>query len=136
MYKLVKSPIALGLISGVLTYSYYYYKNEKKSDDDPTKKNKIDLIIPCIVAVVIWFVSSTYFDYAQDIYSDDLNDFDELEPDIPMNVSRKAIFCDNTGRCEEIEFSSNQSYQQLYGGKNMSNLKIPKTDVFIDLATF
>ena len=133
LHKLVKSPIALGLISGVLTYSYYYYKNEQKSDDDPNKKKKIDLIVPCIVAVVIWFVSSTYFDYTCDDLDDpdDLNNFDELEPDVHIN--RKAIFCDNSGRCEELDFSSNQP---LYGTKNMSNLKIPKTDVFIDLATF
>jgi hypothetical protein len=61
----LKNPILIGLISGALIYGYLVIttneKNKKKSKKD--EKDKVNLLIPLVVGVIVWFLTYAYFDY-------------------------------------------------------------------------
>lgn len=57
----LKNPVVVGVIAGVITYIILYYKD--KNEKDPKIKQKyIGLTIPAIVALIIWFISGSYFE--------------------------------------------------------------------------
>lgn len=56
---ILKNPIIIGLICGIITYGYLYYtaKNDKKKN----KLKKINLLIPLAVTCIGWFIAHAYF---------------------------------------------------------------------------
>uniref|UniRef100_A0A6C0E8Z6 Uncharacterized protein n=1 Tax=viral metagenome TaxID=1070528 RepID=A0A6C0E8Z6_9ZZZZ len=62
----IRNPVILGLIAGVLTYLYIAWKDKKdrKKKKNKNKKSKFTgLAIPGVVALIVWFVACGYFDY-------------------------------------------------------------------------
>ena len=55
---LLKNPLIIGLVLGVVTYLYLMWTNNKKDN----KKKKPGLITPIIVAVLACIIASIYFD--------------------------------------------------------------------------
>ena len=60
---LLKNPIVIGAVAGAITYAYMYWENEQKYKKKPSvKKKSVSLIAPAVVAVIVWFIASSYFD--------------------------------------------------------------------------
>jgi hypothetical protein len=91
---IVKNPVILGLVAGVLTYLYMKWnKNEeqKEGKKGKGKKNKnkdkdeeseyTSLIIPAVVAAIIWFMAYGYFEYSKP--SSDVASVQQTLPNIP-----------------------------------------------------
>jgi hypothetical protein len=58
--SIIKNPITIGLIAGLITYVYMKWKNEKKHNKNKKYKED-DLLIPLAVFIVFWFISYAYF---------------------------------------------------------------------------
>jgi hypothetical protein len=63
--KIIKNPVLIGLIAGILSYFYLKWKNDKKKNIKSNKK-KINLIIPLFISIVFWFISYAYFSLDED----------------------------------------------------------------------
>jgi hypothetical protein len=57
---IVKNPIIIGLLAGLITYMYMRWKNDYYNKDKKKRKD-INLLIPFSVFVVFWFISYAYF---------------------------------------------------------------------------
>lgn len=60
----VKNPIMIGLVAGMITYMYIKWRNESmvKKNKNKKKKNKdVNLLIPLSVFILFWFISYAYF---------------------------------------------------------------------------
>lgn len=68
----LKDPVVISIICGVIVFLYLWYN----LDDDSDKKNKkkshiekikeINLLIPIIASIIIWFITSCYFENSDD----------------------------------------------------------------------
>jgi hypothetical protein len=74
---IVKNPVILGLVAGVLTYLYMKWnkredekkgkgrKNKNKNKDKSEDSEYTSLIIPAVVAAIVWFMAYGYFEYSK-----------------------------------------------------------------------
>lgn len=65
---IIKNPVVLGLIAGVLTYIYLWWSksnNSSKKNGKKYKKDKgdVNIMIPGIVALVVWFIAYGYTEF-------------------------------------------------------------------------
>ncbi len=125
--NIVKNPVFIGVITGVVVYLYLKYQLDEKNKRLIKKKKKIaeedvNLMIPLVVGALAWFFSMNYFE-------------DEIEQeinDIPITISKNAEineFNNELKRIVESLSDSAESYQILGKGLNIPN-KLP--DVFIE----
>lgn len=65
MDGIIKNPIIIGLVAGVITYAYLSWQTEKENKKKKHRKNKedVNLLIPLVVAIIMWFVAYAYFEY-------------------------------------------------------------------------
>lgn len=59
---IIKNPILIGLIAGLLSYMYLKWKTDKYNKKK-LKKKKINLLIPFALFAVFWFISHAYFSF-------------------------------------------------------------------------
>ena len=66
MTDLFKNPVSIGVFAGLLTYFYLVW--DKRNEIERAKKNKkykvnkkVDILIPALVAIVVWFIAYLYF---------------------------------------------------------------------------
>ena len=118
MLDILKSPIILGVIAAVGTYMYMYWEMEKKYKKNPKiKRKQVNILTPGIIGIVVWFIASSYMG--------------EKVPqikNIPIYQSKNIVQGGtlNDGSCGSL------SYHLIKD----NGIKLPNTDVFIDLAPF
>lgn len=111
----LKNPIVIGALAGLITYGYFYYDAQKNKEDNNIKKS-VPILTPLIVAVIVWFVTSCYFDRCCET--------------VKLNV-----LTPNQRTVHTLSNNSDintRSYHLI--GKN--KIRLPSTDVFIDIANF
>ena len=117
MLNILKSPLLLGLIAAVGIYTYLYWKMEKEYRNNPTIKRKsVNILTPGIVGIVVWFVASSYM----------CKDLPQIK-NMPIYHSKNVVH----GALDEIP-SGSVSYHLIKD----NSIKMPNTDVFIELAPF
>ncbi len=125
--NIVKNPVFIGVITGVVVYLYLKYQLDEKNKRLIKKKKKIseedvNLMIPLVIGALAWFFSMNYFE-------------DEIEQEIeniPMSLSKQGEINEINNELKKIVESftdSAESYQILGKGLNIPN-KLP--DVFIE----
>lgn len=131
--SILKNPIILGIIMTILTYFYLYWENKKKYEkNSKVPKEQVNIIIPIAVGVLTWFVIYSFFSNKT---SGDIQPIQTIEAQTggvikliennPTNIKTKI-----SERLTDT-FDS-QTYHLI--GKNA--IKLPQTDVFIDIAKF
>jgi hypothetical protein len=121
----LKNPLIIGLIAATITYLYLYWEADKKHKKNPkSKKIPVSLITPGIVGVIVWFIASTYLTSKPKSSSMTSHQNFRSKPSIVHNYKLVNSVSDGS--------SGSGSYHLI--GKN--NVKLPPTDVFIDLARF
>jgi len=65
MDGIIKNPIIIGLVAGVITYAYLTYEADKNNKKKKHRKEKeeVNLLMPLAVAIIFWFISYAYFEY-------------------------------------------------------------------------
>ena len=129
--EFLKNPIVLGLLATVLTYIYFHWKAEQERKKNPdAKRKRPNFLIPGISGVVVWFLASSYFEQANPKlieqsagYKDPHTAFAPPSP-IENSVANKVV--------DSAVSTTSHSYH--YIGKN--KVRLPPTDVFIDIAKF
>ena len=110
---ILKNPIILAALAGVSVYLYMKWDADKKAKKDPSlPKKKVNCIPALAVAVIVWFLSSSYFE----------SETEECKKKI-QNMQPERFRLTN----------SNSASIHLIGKRN---IRVPPTDVFIDLAPF
>jgi len=119
--NLVKNPIVIGIIAGIITYLYIHWNNETKHKKNPKSKRKpVSLVTPIVVSIIVWFIATNYLDTVTKQIGGGKK--------VANAPSQKLI---NVNAAINNSIGS-ESYHII--GKN--NIRLPPTDVFIDLARF
>lgn len=115
----LKNPILLAMIAATITYLYLWWKNKKDKEEGKTDVQEVPYMIPIAVGLITLFITYNLFGTTSPITT---------EP-------AKVTLLENNPTVAEggmtDTFGSN-TYHLV--GKN--NIKLPQTDVFIDIARF
>ena len=73
LVEILKNPVIIGILAGTIVYNYMAW-NRKKEIEKRLKKGKQikesqkynDIIIPSIVAIIVWFITFAYFNYKEE----------------------------------------------------------------------
>jgi hypothetical protein len=85
MNKIIKNPVLIAVVAGVLAYTYMAWKRrEQLKKSKKARKNKklkyVDIIIPGIIAVIAWFLAYGYLHYnVESIDSDNIQPMNGVE---------------------------------------------------------
>lgn len=62
---IIKNPIVIAILAGAITYVYLSRDSDENYNKKKNKKSKkeINLAIPLVVAVIVWFLAYSYFEY-------------------------------------------------------------------------
>lgn len=65
MDGIIKNPIIIGLVTGVITYAYLSWQADKENSKKKNRKNKeeVNLLIPLAVSIIVWFIAYAYFEH-------------------------------------------------------------------------
>lgn len=128
----LKNPIILAILAAGLTYLYLWWDNEKKYEkDQKIPKESISLITPAIVGALTWFVAYNYFGNSV------LTEITNVESKNIQQGGLKLIEADPIKNKTNISDRLTDSFDSKtfhLVGKNA--IKLPQTDVFIDIAKF
>lgn len=115
--NLLQNPIILAILAAALAYLYLYLEHKKKQEENPKAKiEPISYTVPLVVGFGTLFVAYSFFG----------NKPEQGNLEIPVKASEKF----SEGGATD-SFGSN-TFRLV--GKN--SIKLPQTDVFIDLAHF
>ena len=135
-----KNPIILGILGAILSYVYLYWRAEQKHKEDKSvKREQVNILIPGAIGVIVWFIAATYFD--NDSGSGNGYNHPKLSDKSLNNTSVQNMtggskgntnVSNTTSVSEPSKMVQNKSYHLI--GKN--KVRLPPTDVFIDVAKF
>lgn len=137
----LKNPVILAIIAGVLTYAYMWWDNKQKKEKNPKAViEEIDYVLPAMVALLTLFITYNLFGFNSSSPTNITNSnveqvIEQAKPTLQggtkliegNNMPLQTRFSDKLAD----SFDSN-TYHLL--GKN--TIKLPQTDVFIDIAKF
>lgn len=73
LVEILKNPVIFGLLAGAIVYNYMAWNRKKEIEKRLKKGKKIkdsmkynDIVIPSIVAIIVWFISFAYFNYKEE----------------------------------------------------------------------
>jgi len=146
--SIFKNPIFLAIIVTALTYMYLYWENKKKQDENPKANiEPISITTPIIVGLLTLFIAYNYFGMPQP--NIDNSSIEELyknkTPELVQNagnIAGKAL--------NEINLLGKTSINKMRLSDRMTDsfgsntfhlidknvIRLPQTDVFIDIAKF
>lgn len=136
-FNFLKNPIILAILAGILTYIYMWWDNKKKKEKNPKATiEEIDYIPPAMVALLTLFVSYNLFGNGDGI----LPSTQEIVANsLPKDLNGQNGPNLQGGKMIQNRFSdklaeSFDSHTYHLLGKN--TIKLPQTDVFIDIVKF
>ena len=131
---IVKNPIIIGVIAGVIAYVYLSWDIEEKNKKNKKRGRKLEevnLLIPLVVAVLGWFIAYAYLQYGDEKMYMGNASINPLQPDrrgIPIPIGRQL-----PGRFSGDVFTGSSdvhSFALMTGGVTVPS-KLP--DVMLDL---
>lgn len=125
----LKNPIVLGIVATVLTYIYFHWKAEQEHKKNPeAKRKRPNFLIPGIAGLITWFLASSYFDQQNPKLIEQSAGYQDphtaVHPPTPNSNANEVM--------DSAMSSASNSYHLI--GKN--KVRLPPTDVFIDIAKF
>ena len=115
---MLKNPIILGILTGVLIYAFLYWQEERKYKKDQNYKKNVNFLIPGITAALVWFMAGSYFDNNEKVSK------------LPKNSIIHKL--DENVLISESNNSDSKSYRLIGKGK----IELPEQEVFLNLANF
>ena len=138
--SLLKNPIILAILAAALTYAYLYWDNMKKKEANPKADIKpVDYTTPAIVGLVSLFIGYSMFGFNNSkVKPDEVGEVLQ-NSNKPSNLEESAanlmggVSKLGTNFSDKLADSFDSNTYHLIG-KNA--IRLPNTDVFIDLAKF
>jgi len=136
LISLFQNPIILAIIAGALTYAYLYWDNMKKKEKNPKADiPPVDYTTPAIVGIMALFIGYSLFGFSKKSSMDEVGQV--IETANPRLVEKPSDLVGghkmNTNFSDKFADSFDSNTYHLIG-KNA--IRLPNTDVFIDLAKF
>ena len=136
----LKNPIILAIIAGILTYAYMWWDNKQKKEKNPKAViEEIDYVPPAMVALLTLFIAYNLFGNTNSLSTGITNANVEqvIEQTKPTLQGGSNLIEGNPHvqtRFSDKMADSFDSHTYHLLGKN--TIKLPQTDVFIDIAKF
>ena len=80
LVEILKNPVIFGLLAGAIVYNYMAWVRKKEIEKRLKKGKKIksslnnnDIIIPSIVAIIVWFIAFAYFNHKDTMHIEATN---------------------------------------------------------------
>ena len=129
----LKNPIFIGILAAGLTYLYMWWQNKKKQESNPKAViEEIDYTPPILVGLIALFIAYNLFGSESDSVGEVINQTKNIEGGSNIKlIEGKPMM--HTRFSDKLADSFDSNTYHLIG-KNM--IKIPQTDVFIDIAKF
>lgn len=130
IWNIIKNPVMIGLIAGIITYTYMKWRNDKdnaKNKDKNKKKKDINLLIPLSVFIVFWFISYAYFsssDADVAVTSNGSESIKELKSDLAKELAMEPPVSYKFSK--ETETSEPKSFFMVSNGVQIPT-KLPDT---------
>lgn len=121
-FDLLKNPIVIGLILGTITYLYLYWENKKKKEKNDKIVDGVNYYIPIAVAILGWFI-------AYNIFGKWNTTIDTANIQPTSNIQQGCGPVNNP-------VSDNIKNNDVYHVATKNTIRLPQTDVFIDIAKF
>ncbi|CAH6421607.1 Hypothetical protein KVN_LOCUS370 [uncultured virus] len=133
--KFLKNPIILGIFAAVIAYLYLYWQEDRKQKENAKYvKQPINILIPGVIGILVWFLSSYYFDSFGS--SNNSIDSKNIEQNLKQSINspeKPNLVAQQSYKLTKSDDSlCSKSYHLV--GKN--KVRLPPTDVFIDVAKF
>lgn len=131
---IIKNPIVVGLIASVITYIYLSWRaseNNKKKKSKDKKKEEVNLLIPLIVGVIVWFVMYGYLEYKStnlETHNPSNTNYQQIVQPLPLAPDAKFRFAKDV---MPSSTSEPKSFSILTGGVSVPTKALP--DVMLDL---
>jgi hypothetical protein len=128
-----KNPIFIAIIAAGLTYLYMWWDNKKKQEDNPKAAiEELDITPPILVGLVALFIAYNLFGFGGNTSDNTIEQVKNLEGGNGVKlIEGKPLM--HTKFSDKLADSFDSNTYHLIG-KNM--IKLPQTDVFIDIAKF
>ena len=131
--SILKNPLVVGILGAALTYLYIWWEEKKRREKNPKAKERpINVITPAVGGIIGWFIASNYFNNTNNVpVMPDIKR--EVQTAIPQIVGgNKHVIVNNNGGIDSEGSLGSASYHII----SKNNVRLPPTDVFIDLAKF
>lgn len=133
-FSFLKNPIVLAIIAMVITYAYMQWDNKKKQEENPKANiEEVTYTTPIIVGLLTLFMSQSFFTINSTapaaISGDQVAQV--IEQSKPQLTGGSGDLLNQNVPKMTDTFNSETYYRV---DKNM--IRLPQTDVFIDLAKF
>lgn len=137
-FSFLKNPIVLAILAAVITYLYMYWQNKETQEKNPKAKPiPVDYTTPIIIGLMTLFITYCLFGF-NGKKSDSVGDILEKGNTVQTGGNSVQILEPNSAliktRLSDRMTDSFDSNTFHLVGKN--SIKLPQTDVFIDIAKF
>ena len=130
-FSFLKNPIVLAIIATALTYAYMYWDNKKKQEENPKANiEEVTYTTPIIVGLLTLFITQSYFTINTNNTTDAVGKV--IEETAKPQLTGGSINLLNQNVPKMTDTFNSETYHLV--GKN--TIRLPQTDVFIDLAKF
>ena len=116
----LKNPIVIGIITFAVVFMYLKWDVDRKYQEDPqSEPQRVNVLIPGVAAALTWFLAASQMG---------INNLEGIRSAGVM-VNPSVPYCLQSMVQSPLDLSSVELLQRR-------NLRLPKTDVFIDLGNF
>ncbi len=134
--SILKNPIVVGILAAAMTLLYVWWEEKKRREKNPkAKKRNLNFITPVVVGGIAWFIASNYFDNTNTNPISQGVEIarNEAQRALPKIVGgQKSFVVKDQGMIHSDGSLGSASYHII----SKRNIRLPPTDVFIDLAKF
>ena len=129
---ILKNPIVLGIFTASITFLYLWWEEKKRREKNPkTRERSVNVITPLVVGIITWFITSSYFNYQST--DSNINNINNSGPPPTLLGGKKSGYIVTSKGSINSEHSLGSANYHIIG---KDNVRMPPTDVFIDLAKF
>ena len=131
-FSFLKNPIVLAIIAMALTYAYMYYENKKKQEENPKANiEEVTYTTPIIVGLLTLFITQSFFTINTNT-SIPTDTVGKIMEDSKPQLTGGSVNILNQPVSKMTDTFNSETYHLV--DKNV--IRLPQTDVFIDLAKF
>ena len=134
LQELLANPIVLGIIATIITYAYLYWDNLEKQKKKPKVNiEPVSMMTPVIVGLLVFVIAYNLLGKSvQNVPSQIVENSAFISQQQDVNAKMQCNkFIENT-KPKSLDMLDSATYHLV--GKNA--IRLPQTDVFIDLAKF